>query len=188
MDKDTKIKVKNRSASMVIYNIPDMGIRREYTPNEVKTVSFEELEKLSYQMGGLELINDCLLINDKNALDELEIEPEEEYFLNGKKEIEKYVSTCSVDQFKDCLDFAPEGVIEIIKDSAVSMPLTDTEKLDALKSVTGFDAAEARRHDLEDRKENVEKGPSKTTQRRAAAPKIAEMETPVAPKRATTSK
>ena len=190
MNKDIKVKVKNRSASVVVYNIPDMGIRREYSPNEIKTVSFEELEKLSYQMGGVKLIESCLLINNRDVLDELSIRPEAEYFLEGKSAIEKYISTCSIDLFKDCLDFAPEGVIDIIKEVAVAMPLTDTEKLDALKSSTGFDAAEARRHDLEDRKENVASEDVKTTQRRASTPNIEEIketsiETKTAPVRAT---
>ena len=39
--------VTNRSAGMVVYTIPEEGIRREFTPGETKKIPFEELEKLS---------------------------------------------------------------------------------------------------------------------------------------------
>ena len=41
-----KVLVKNRSAAMVFYKVPDMGIKREFLPNEVKDVTKEELVKL----------------------------------------------------------------------------------------------------------------------------------------------
>ena len=36
--------VKNRSASTVVYNIPDQNIRREFAPGEEKKIAFKELE------------------------------------------------------------------------------------------------------------------------------------------------
>jgi hypothetical protein len=41
--------------------------------------------------------------------------------------------------FLDCLDFAPQGVIDLIKKYAVSLPLSDYNKRQALKQKTGFD-------------------------------------------------
>ena len=37
--------VKNRSASMVVYKIPEDGIRREFAPGESKKIKYAELEK-----------------------------------------------------------------------------------------------------------------------------------------------
>jgi hypothetical protein len=45
----------------------------------------------------------------------------------------------TLDEFLDCLDFAPEGVIELIKKYAVELPLDNYEKRQALKNKTGFD-------------------------------------------------
>ena len=42
------IKVKNRSASMVVYSLPELNIRREYAPGEIKSVEAEEIEKLMF--------------------------------------------------------------------------------------------------------------------------------------------
>lgn len=52
--------VKNRSASVVVYRIPETNLRREWAPGETKRISFDELEKLTYQPGGRELIENFL--------------------------------------------------------------------------------------------------------------------------------
>jgi hypothetical protein len=48
IDKNKNYQIKNRSASMVVYKIPDLGIRREFAPGEIKKIKFNELEALSY--------------------------------------------------------------------------------------------------------------------------------------------
>ena len=47
------------------------------------------------------------------------------------------------DEFLDMLDFAPAGVMDMIKDYAVTLPLTDLYKVEALRKKTGFDSAKA---------------------------------------------
>ena len=42
---DKIYKVKNRSAGVVIYRIPEDNIRREFMPGETKMVTMTELEK-----------------------------------------------------------------------------------------------------------------------------------------------
>jgi len=38
------------------------------------------------------------------------------------------MKTGSLDEFLDCLDFAPEGVTDLIKTLAVELPLNDVAK------------------------------------------------------------
>jgi len=65
MEKNTPIKVLNRDNCSVIYSIPEMnGLRRVFQAGEVKEVTFEELEKLSYIPGGSVLLKDSLVILD----------------------------------------------------------------------------------------------------------------------------
>ena len=52
--------VLNRSSGTVAYYLPDLDITRSFEPGEIKRISFEELEKLSYQEGGLYLIQNYL--------------------------------------------------------------------------------------------------------------------------------
>lgn len=139
--------VKNRSASIIAYSIPDEHIRKQFAPGETKKISHEELEKLTYQPGGEALIRNYLQIQDADAAIEfnngLPVEPE--YSLNeaGVKEL---LTKGSLDEFLDALDFAPAGVIDLIKSLSVNLPLTDVSKIEALKAKTGYDCAAAVRH------------------------------------------
>jgi hypothetical protein len=56
MDSNTICIVKNRSFSRVGYTIPEDGIRREFAPGESKKIRYSELEKLSFQSGGVALM------------------------------------------------------------------------------------------------------------------------------------
>ena len=133
-----KVSIKNRSNSIVIYNIPEMGIRREFMPNEVKNITSEELEALSYRPGGMDLIRNELLISDAEVLTDMAVKVEPEYYLDDKGVIE-LLNTGSMDSFLDCLDFAPQGVLDLIKKYAVSLPVNDSRKREAIKTKLGLD-------------------------------------------------
>lgn len=153
-----KVSVKNRSSSMVVYSVPEMGIRREFAPNEVKTVTMDELNALSYLPGGMNLIHKHLFIQDESALAEMSVKVEPEYYLDEKGVIE-LLEKGSMDAFLDCLDFAPEGVLDLIKKHAVALPVNDTRKRDAIKSKMGFDVTAAIKNLEEARKaEEEERG------------------------------
>ena len=77
---DTIYAVKNRSSSMVGYVVPEMNIRREFQPGETKKIAFKELEALSYQPGGLELIQDYLQTTAEELTKELNVTTEPEYY------------------------------------------------------------------------------------------------------------
>lgn len=138
IDRNTVYLVQNRSASMVCYTVPELNIRREFQPNEIKRIKFDELDQLINQPGGALLIQDYLMIDKPEVTQELSIETEPEYYMS-KDDIKNLILSGSLDQFLDCLDFAPEGVIEIIKEMAISLPMNDVEKRIALKNKTGFD-------------------------------------------------
>jgi hypothetical protein len=133
-----KVSIKNRSNSIVIYNIPEMGIRREFMPNEVKNITSDELEALSYRPGGMDLIRNELLITDAEVLTDMAVKVEPEYYLDDKGVIE-LLNTGSMDSFLDCLDFAPQGVLDLIKKYAVSLPVNDSRKREAIKTKLGLD-------------------------------------------------
>ena len=66
---DKVFNVKNRSAGIVVYRIPEDGIRREFAPGETKRIAYSELEKLSYQSGGTQLIAQYLQVQSDESLD-----------------------------------------------------------------------------------------------------------------------
>ena len=106
--------VKNRSASMVVYKIPEDGIRREFAPGESKRIHYSELEKLSYQAGGRALMVNFLQITDEDVTNNLNIHTEAEYYMSEEQIIE-LIKTGTLDAFLDCLDYAPVGVIVLIQ-------------------------------------------------------------------------
>lgn len=161
---NTICKVKNRSAGMVVYRIPEMGIRREFAPGEEKKIAWEELEKLSYQSGGRELMYHFLQVQSKEVLDNLGIKPEPEYNMN-EQQITELLATGSLDAFLDCLDFAPIGVIDLVKKIAVALPLNDSAKRDALKEKTGFDVSAALANLKAEQEEDKAPAPAKTERR-----------------------
>ena len=135
---NTVYNVLNRSSSMVGYTIPELNIRREFQPGETKKIKFSELEQLTYQPGGTTLIQDYFLIREQEVTDALNIQTEIEYYMN-EDNVRDLILKGSLDQFLDCLDFAPEGVLEMIKKLAIELPMNDVEKREALKKKTGLD-------------------------------------------------
>ena len=142
MESSKILKVKNRSASLAVYSIPEINIRREFAPGETKNITYGELEKLSYQPGGRAIMQNFLQIIDPEATGDLGINREPEYDLS-EQQIVDLMTNGSLDAFLDCLDFAPVGVIDLIKKFSVSLPLNDIDKRDALKKKTGFDVTVA---------------------------------------------
>ena len=143
------VKIKNRSASQIIYTIPELGIRREFSPGETKIIAFDELEKLNWQAGGRELMMSFLQGTDNKAIEDLNIPTEVEYHMSEEQIIDLLLNG-DLDAYLDCLEFAPVGVIDLIKLYAVELPLTDTRKIEALKERTGFDAAVAYKNKMAD--------------------------------------
>lgn len=159
MTLNTICAIKNRSSSLVGYKIPEKNIRREFAPGEVKRVTFEEIQLLSYQPGGLVLLIDFLQVNP-DVLSALGYSAEPEYYMD-ENQIKDLLLNGSIDEFLDCLDFAPNGVINLIKQFAVSLPLSDLQKRRALKRITGFDVDKALIH-IEEEKEPEAEETTKT--------------------------
>lgn len=152
INQDTMYNVKNRSASTVVYRIPESNLRREFAPGEVKKIPFGELEKLTYQQGGREMLEQFLQIIDEAVTNDLNVHREIEYDMS-EAQVRDLLISGSLDAFLDALDFAPIGVIDLIKSMAVKLPLTDLNKRKALKDKTGFDVDKALVHIEEEKAE-----------------------------------
>jgi hypothetical protein len=56
-----------------------------------------------------------------------------------EEQIVELIKNGTVDAWIDCLNFAPIGVMDLVKQFSVSIPLQDYEKRKILKEKTGFD-------------------------------------------------
>ena len=173
IDKDKMVKVINKFSGTVGYDVPEMGVHRNFYPHESKEISFGELEKLSFIPGGDVILRNYLEIVDEDAVIALfNEEPEPEYHYS-EEDVKKLLTVGSLDQFLDCLDFAPDVIKDMIKDLAVELPLNDMEKRKAIQDKLGFDVTKAieiknTKYDAEnENKEVVEKT---TKSGRRAAP------------------
>lgn len=88
------------------------------------------------------LISDYLIIKDEDALNEILNQVEPEYFYT-EKEVKDLLLNKSLDALKDCLDFAPQGTIDLVKKVAVELPLNDVAKRKAILEMTGFNVTSA---------------------------------------------
>ena len=178
--------VKNRSASTVIYSIPEMNnLRREFRPGEIKSVTGSELIQLSYRPGGRRIIENYLLINNEEVLDGLNMEVEPEYKLDEAGVI-KLLKDGSEDQLIDCLNFAPEGVKDLVKAVALAMPLNDLNKCKIIKDMLGYDVLFVRSTNEQIAKESgAEAAPAPAKKRRVASTSAAAKQTTTTAKRKT---
>ena len=148
----TMYRVKNRGASTVVQKIADKGIRREFKPGQVMSISSEELEELTFQPGGTLILSQFLQILDLEGIQAARIKTEPEYHMS-EADVANLIKNGSLDAFLDALDFAPIGVIDLIKKLSISIPMVDIQKRKALKEKTGFDVEAALKHNEEDKED-----------------------------------
>lgn len=184
LNKDTLVKVTNRSNSIVGYSIPELQVHRRFSVGETKELSVGELRSLSWTNGGKSIIANHLVINNEELVNELiyNVQPEYYYTADDVKDLLLYGTE---DQLLDALDFGGDGVRSLIKDIAVNTELNDVRKRDIIQKKTGFNVTRAIEANAESKVEPVEvqqrraapitaqpvTGSSEQPQRRTAAPR-----------------
>lgn len=174
-DMNKSVKVTNRSSGWTGYIIPDMNnLRREFAAGETKILPYGELMALSNIPGGRALMQEFLQITEIEVIEKLDIHTELEYSMT-ETDIIKLLQEGSVDELLDALDFAPTGVIDIIKTQAVQLPLYDMRKREAILKATGFDVTKAIENNAPDEEDEAEEAPVASKRR---VQKTAETEQP----------
>ncbi len=133
-----KCNVTNKSTGPSIYKLSS-GFRRELAAGETRMLDVSELVELVQVPGGRTMIENFLQIHDPEVLEFLlNDDVQNEYWLT-KEMIPSWMESCTLDEFKDALDFAPIGTLDLIKDYAVKLPLNDYNKRQAIKDQLNFD-------------------------------------------------
>lgn len=135
-DTEYLVQVRNRNNGTTGYTL-DGGFHRDFNPGETLKVPFSELRRLQYAPGGQYILDNYLVVEDKKALEDLNMTVEPEYFYTEDK-VREILFTGSVDAFADFLDFAPKGAIEIAKNIAIKEQIPDVRKRDMLSKKTGL--------------------------------------------------
>lgn len=130
------VEVTNRNSGTTGYTLSS-GLHRDFNLNETKKIDIDELNELRVVPGGEYMLRNYLMIKDKSALEYLDLEPEPEYFYT-EAEVKTLLLEGSLDQLDDCLNFAPQGVIDIVKKMAVELEIPDIRKREKIAEITGF--------------------------------------------------
>lgn len=157
------VKVTNRANWTVAYKVPELGVHRRFAMGESKMLSAGELRKLAWLNGGRVLLEDHLVIDNEELVNELLHGVEPEYYYTTE-DVVNLLTYGTEDQLRDALDFAPAGVVSLIKDMAVETKLNDMRKRDIIMAATGFDVTNAIRIN----EESKETEAAEVKQRRAA--------------------
>lgn len=140
---DKPVKVTNLSPKVVVYEIPELHITREFRPHALgqtpdsKYITFKELFALSQTPGGMSLIYDNLLIEDKVSRKALglslpetengeEIEPDEQSYDEAK--VLEILNKGTEDDVLDMLDYGPERIAYMVKQLLFSINSYDRRK------------------------------------------------------------
>lgn len=134
---DTLVVVRNRDRGAVGYTL-DNNFHRNFEPGESKKVPYSELVALQYAPGGAIILEQYLVVEDKEVLDALNMTVEPEYFYSEKEIRKLLLENNNIDEFMDFIDFAPQGAIEIAKDIAIKEEIPDVRKRDAISKKTGL--------------------------------------------------
>lgn len=181
LSKDTLVKITNRFDGMAGYKVADLGVRRLFMSGETKEVTVDEIRKLSYSNGGLELLQNYFVLDNAELVAEILGTVEPEYYYN-EGDVKNLLEKGSLAELQDCLDFAPKGTIDIVKKVAVETELNDIQKRQAILDETGFNVTAAVMVNRETSEEGAEEEKSRrvvkntssvvenTSGRRVAAP------------------
>lgn len=135
------MKVYNRSDGNITYSLPELDTRRVFSLGECKELDPKEMEALYQMDGGKTLIEQYLLVDDEQWVRDHWDAPLE-YFWKDE-DIKKCLKEDTLDLFEETLEYAPLGVIDLIKMYAWKLPITDLNKVEAIRQATGFDVIAA---------------------------------------------
>lgn len=136
----TLVEVQNLTDHTVVYKSFD-GIRRVFLGQQKKKIRAEELRQLNYSRGGSRLLREFLSVKNKALAEEFNVSSdsfEHEYNWTAQ-DVDNMLLSGSEDALKDALDFAPEGIVDLIVQRTVELKLNDVNKRQIISDKTGKD-------------------------------------------------
>lgn len=132
---EKKVMVINRAGCTVFYELPELRASRVFRPygkvGDRMEIYPSELQSLAYTPGGKKLLDNYLVVESEDVRDVIGIVAEPEYFYS-ESEIIELLKNGTMDQLLDCLDYAPAGVLDLVKKYAIDIRLDSSEKRRAI--------------------------------------------------------
>ena len=132
----------------------------------------EEVERELRQSKGFRALftNGCLVVKDEEIVNTFGLNCLDEYIKNID-ELKNFVDTCSISEFEDYCEYAPQSMIDNIALIYTTTEMTDTRKIRIYKEFTGKDLIEFYEDSVKE-KADVKEVESTTTKKPARKRKI----------------
>lgn len=166
---DETITITNLQDSTTGYIVETSnGTVRRFLPSFASfKVKAEELRQLNYTLGGKDIIQNYIRVENKDLAAEFGVDTEETPEYNWtEKEVVDCLNSSDIRILLDALDFAPTGIKQLIVDKAVELEVADVNKRQAISKAMGIDVdSMIKNKHVYDDAETEEK--PKTTRRRS---------------------
>lgn len=183
---DDLVQITNMMDFPAGYVVDLTGVRRVLPPHASFKVKAGELRELSYQLGGIDILQNYIRVCNRSLALEFGIDVDDQIEYNWTEaDVDKCLLNDDINVLLDALDFAPDGIKQLIVDRAIKLEIPDVNKRQAIKDAMGTDITSAieNRHAYDIDEETEEKKPA----RRRRTSSAADAETP-APKRRRVTK
>lgn len=141
VEDDELITVENMTNVQVGYILPTSNVTRRFIPKVKMKIAASELRELSYQSGGLDLLQNYLRVNNEELAAEFGVSSDsfENEYNWTEADVDNCLRNADLDVLLDALDFAPAGIVEALKNRAVELEISDNQKLKAIGEKTNCD-------------------------------------------------
>lgn len=137
---DDIIEITNLLDCTCGYIVDLTGVRRILPPHASFKVKASELRELFYQRGGQELLHNYIRVGNKALAQEFGVDVDNTPEYNwGRKDVIDALNNPDIDVLLDALDFAPDGIKQLIADVAVETEVSDVNKRKAISDKLGID-------------------------------------------------
>lgn len=168
---DDVVEITNLLDCTCGYVVDLTGVRRILPPHASFKVRASELRELFYQRGGQELLHDYIRVGNKALAQEFGVDVDNTPEYNwGRRDVIDALNDSNIDVLLDALDFAPDGIKQLIADIAVETEVADVNKRKAISDKLGIDV-DAMITNKNLAAQEVEEKEEKPARRRTAAKK-----------------
>jgi hypothetical protein len=140
---ETLIQVRNLMDHLVVYKDENTNTRRRFEKGSVIKIPAGEIRRMMYQKGTRILFHDYLCIENKELAAEFGITEDMVEYWWTEQDVDRVLTTGSMDELLDALDFAPDGIKEMIRRRAIELRISDMNKRTAIEKAFGFSVTKA---------------------------------------------
>lgn len=137
---EAMIGIRNLTDYPLAYHVTSLGdLRRELPPRGRMRVSAGELRQLNYEMGGSELLRNYICVGNSALAEEFGVSSDTVEYNWTVEDVDKALMTDPIEVLEDAMDFAPDGIKEMIAKRAVELEIPDSNRRKVISDNSQYD-------------------------------------------------